>query len=98
MPNVSGSKQRRSGHVHAAVHVQGLPGDVTRTRRTQEEHCGSDVIDRAQTRHRDLGCESAALLVAERAGHVGVLSLIHISEPTRLLSISYAVFCLKKKK
>src|SRR5678815_5977936 len=29
---------------------------------------------------------------------VGVLflSLIHISEPTRLLSISYAVFCLKK--
>eukprot|EP00658_Telonema_sp_P-2_P069011 TRINITY_DN58065_c0_g1_i1.p1 TRINITY_DN58065_c0_g1~~TRINITY_DN58065_c0_g1_i1.p1 ORF type:complete len:150 (+),score=55.30 TRINITY_DN58065_c0_g1_i1:178-627(+) len=28
----------------------------------------------------------------------GHLSLIHISEPTRLLSISYAVFCLKKKK
>ena len=26
------------------------------------------------------------------------LSLIHISKPTRLLSISYAVFCLKKKK
>src|SRR5678815_2311470 len=26
------------------------------------------------------------------------LSLIHISEPTRLLSISYAVFCLKKKR
>ena len=25
-------------------------------------------------------------------------SLIHISEPTRLLSISYAVLCLKKKK
>ena len=28
---------------------------------------------------------------------VKMLSLIHISEPTRLLSISYAVFCLKKK-
>src|SRR5678816_756326 len=28
---------------------------------------------------------------------VAHLSLIHISEPTRLLSISYAVFCLKKK-
>ena len=26
------------------------------------------------------------------------LSLIHISEPTRLLSISYADLCLKKKK
>eukprot|EP00658_Telonema_sp_P-2_P029442 TRINITY_DN2239_c0_g1_i2.p1 TRINITY_DN2239_c0_g1~~TRINITY_DN2239_c0_g1_i2.p1 ORF type:complete len:211 (+),score=46.08 TRINITY_DN2239_c0_g1_i2:222-854(+) len=31
-------------------------------------------------------------------GAVMYLSLIHISEPTRLLSISYAVFCLKKKK
>src|SRR5450759_3616823 len=30
------------------------------------------------------------------AGHN--LSLIHISEPTRLGMISYAVFCLKKKK
>eukprot|EP00825_Cyclidium_porcatum_P014644 TRINITY_DN17926_c0_g1_i2.p3 TRINITY_DN17926_c0_g1~~TRINITY_DN17926_c0_g1_i2.p3 ORF type:complete len:180 (-),score=32.10 TRINITY_DN17926_c0_g1_i2:31-570(-) len=30
-------------------------------------------------------------------GSVFVLSLIHISEPTRLGMISYAVFCLKKK-
>src|SRR5678815_4853209 len=29
-------------------------------------------------------------------GGIEGLSLIHISEPTRLLSISYAVFCLKK--
>eukprot|EP00831_Metopus_contortus_P012685 TRINITY_DN15106_c0_g1_i3.p1 TRINITY_DN15106_c0_g1~~TRINITY_DN15106_c0_g1_i3.p1 ORF type:complete len:152 (+),score=6.09 TRINITY_DN15106_c0_g1_i3:124-579(+) len=29
---------------------------------------------------------------------VDTLSLIHISEPTRPLYISYAVFCLKKKK
>ena len=29
---------------------------------------------------------------------VQVLSLIHISEPTRQAEISYAVFCLKKKK
>src|SRR5665648_880792 len=28
---------------------------------------------------------------------VYILSLIHISEPTRLGMISYAVFCLKKK-
>eukprot|EP00658_Telonema_sp_P-2_P020515 TRINITY_DN18114_c0_g1_i4.p1 TRINITY_DN18114_c0_g1~~TRINITY_DN18114_c0_g1_i4.p1 ORF type:complete len:113 (+),score=39.25 TRINITY_DN18114_c0_g1_i4:185-523(+) len=34
----------------------------------------------------------------EVLGSVQGLSLIHISEPTRLLSISYAVFCLKKKK
>src|SRR5428012_9108 len=31
-------------------------------------------------------------------GPPGGLSLIHISEPTRLGMISYAVFCLKKKK
>ena len=29
---------------------------------------------------------------------LGSLSLIHISEPTRQAEISYAVFCLKKKK
>src|SRR5674536_371467 len=33
-----------------------------------------------------------------RTGAPTDLSLIHISEPTRLLRISYAVFCLKKKK
>src|SRR5450759_5110813 len=33
-----------------------------------------------------------------RGGAVYDLSLIHISEPTRLGMISYAVFCLKKKK
>src|SRR5674536_64249 len=45
---------------------------------------------------------SRRLVVFDRRGAAGVtgavsLSLIHISEPTRLLSISYAVFCLKKK-
>src|SRR5678815_1559576 len=37
-------------------------------------------------------------LLSLRKGTTLTLSLIHISEPTRLLSISYAVFCLKKKK
>ena len=37
-------------------------------------------------------------LAVARHQEVHGLSLIHISEPTRLLSISYAVFCLKKKK
>src|SRR5450756_2304180 len=32
------------------------------------------------------------------APFVRLISLIHISEPTRLGMISYAVFCLKKKK
>ena len=34
----------------------------------------------------------------ETSGYYVYLSLIHISEPTRLGMISYAVFCLKKKK
>ena len=32
------------------------------------------------------------------AGTLYVLSLIHISEPTRPYSISYAVFCLKTQE
>ena len=35
---------------------------------------------------------------ALRAWEDWTLSLIHISEPTRRYAISYAVFCLKKKK
>ena len=37
-------------------------------------------------------------ILATLTGHQVGLSLIHISEPTRLGMISYAVFCLKKKK
>eukprot|EP00658_Telonema_sp_P-2_P017204 TRINITY_DN1665_c0_g1_i10.p1 TRINITY_DN1665_c0_g1~~TRINITY_DN1665_c0_g1_i10.p1 ORF type:complete len:1021 (-),score=147.43 TRINITY_DN1665_c0_g1_i10:67-3129(-) len=43
-----------------------------------------------------LGCCNVSLVFWADA--MPALSLIHISEPTRLLSISYAVFCLKKKK
>src|SRR5665809_19811 len=37
-----------------------------------------------------------SLYVNSPGGSVYALSLIHISEPTRLRRISYAVFCLKK--
>src|SRR5450759_5075057 len=41
---------------------------------------------------------SCALVLQGAPGFIGLnLSLIHISEPTRLGMISYAVFCLKKK-
>ena len=36
--------------------------------------------------------------IVVKVGDKTLLSLIHISEPTRLGMISYAVFCLKKKK
>ena len=36
---------------------------------------------------------------SKKTNNIGLgLSLIHISEPTRRRGISYAVFCLKKKK
>ena len=38
-------------------------------------------------------CAMAALIFSAKE-----LSLLHISEPTRRTPISYAVFCLKKKK
>src|SRR5660398_298679 len=37
-------------------------------------------------------------LTAPDSRAMSTSSLIHISEPTRLRRISYAVFCLKKKK
>src|SRR5678816_1362717 len=46
---------------------------------------------------RNLLCAPYFSTAALAATAILNLSLIHISEPTRLLSISYAVFCLKKK-
>src|SRR5664279_2336172 len=38
------------------------------------------------------------MIIIEVIWLCAALSLIHISEPTRRTTISYAVFCLKKKK
>eukprot|EP00658_Telonema_sp_P-2_P037652 TRINITY_DN27074_c0_g1_i1.p1 TRINITY_DN27074_c0_g1~~TRINITY_DN27074_c0_g1_i1.p1 ORF type:complete len:123 (+),score=7.32 TRINITY_DN27074_c0_g1_i1:46-414(+) len=48
--------------------------------------------ERASEEPERIGSGSSRIKARDR-----FLSLIHISEPTRLLSISYAVFCLKKK-
>ena len=47
----------------------------------------------AESAKYDVSCASSGVTRKHRAGGVG-LSLTHLSEPTRLLSISYAVFCL----
>eukprot|EP00658_Telonema_sp_P-2_P082269 TRINITY_DN8661_c0_g1_i1.p1 TRINITY_DN8661_c0_g1~~TRINITY_DN8661_c0_g1_i1.p1 ORF type:complete len:456 (+),score=69.76 TRINITY_DN8661_c0_g1_i1:182-1549(+) len=52
----------------------------------------------AQDSARALRKIGAGMIQSEPGLAALELSLIHISEPTRLLSISYAVFCLKKKK
>src|SRR5678816_4881254 len=56
-----------------------------------------DLLVRGKTTRDERKNLSLALesLIGKSKGYR--LSLIHISEPTRLLSISYAVFCLKKK-
>ena len=41
---------------------------------------------------------SLSNILNEDSELIPLLSLIHISEPTRQAEISYAVFCLKKKK
>src|SRR5428012_15945 len=56
----------------------------------------SDVYKRPAGDASEAGAEVGVVLRdADRAATP--LSLIHISEPTRLGMISYAVFCLKKK-
>src|SRR5450759_5896894 len=64
---------------------------------------GFDVAERDRDRLAGVHLHVAGELTHLVRAHVGIelgfdLSLIHISEPTRLGMISYAVFCLKKKK
>ena len=59
------------------------------------EHGGG--VRLVQTRAAALLRRRQAIGLA-RAAYAAALSLIHISEPTRLGMISYAGFCLKKKK
>src|SRR5674536_159927 len=52
----------------------------------------TEDIEAKVSRESKLNPEMVAYILTKEAP---ALSLIHISEPTRLLSISYAVFCLK---
>ena len=66
----------------------------------------SDVYKRQRSIRQTIKGSEKLVTTLTRGYHFGLaemitqqdLSLIHISEPTRLLSILYAVFCLKKKK
>src|SRR5678816_2445301 len=96
------------GHVEAGVEVGAHHRVPVGLGHLLERHVARDAgvvhqdVDRA-----DLALDDVALLgarvVVDHVDGKGVeavtaalhlLSLIHISEPTRLLSISYAVFCL----
>ena len=51
-----------------------------------------DTLDKVQLLLAELLVHFCGILAA-----INILSLIHISEPTRRTPISYAVFCLKQK-
>src|SRR5674476_1537820 len=59
-----------------------------------------DVAEHLRSLGMPLTSDADVVTSAEAAAHLvaKLLSLIHISEPTRQAEISYAVFCLKKKK
>eukprot|EP00658_Telonema_sp_P-2_P003395 TRINITY_DN11251_c0_g1_i1.p1 TRINITY_DN11251_c0_g1~~TRINITY_DN11251_c0_g1_i1.p1 ORF type:complete len:200 (+),score=31.67 TRINITY_DN11251_c0_g1_i1:588-1187(+) len=69
---------------------------LNRMQRRQADTVSSHRYLRTELRHGTSTLGMVSLLSAPL--DQWDLSLIHISEPTRLLSISYAVFCLKKKK
>ena len=57
------------------------------------------IVSGARPNFMKIAPITRAIKAAQEAGKkISYLSLIHISEPTRQAEISYAVFCLKKKK
>src|SRR5665648_1214968 len=85
------------GGVSAAVNTPGSETDpvVTKSYVDSKVSYLPVKLEAGQTLIGDEGTE-----IILRSGEATAidLSLIHISEPTRLGMISYAVFCLKKKK
>src|SRR3546814_9522243 len=73
---------RSRGERDAAVHHQRLRRDETRFVAGQKRNAAGHVFHRAQPSHRRAGDRSEE----------------HTSELQSLMRISYAVFCLKKKK
>ena len=89
----------KHGTLPENIHVKTVPGSFELVYGAQQM-CKNDGFDaiiilgcvvRGDTPHFDYICEGVT-------HGISYLSLIHISEPTRHLRISYAVFCLKKKR
>ena len=67
----------------------GVPAEID----VNEFRSLGDLFDRSVKRFAD---KTAYICMGKSMTYAELLSLIHISEPTRLLSNSYAVFCLNK--
>src|SRR5450759_646141 len=97
--------------VEVEIRVVQSSGEIAQRHRLLGENEPYRVVERRlvgesvaeQRRQRQLDGDHADAVFACGRDQVGklleiTLSLIHISEPTRLGMISYAVFCLKKNK
>src|SRR5678810_1086608 len=84
-------------------YFENYPLPVSRGAKILDAGCGTGLLTFALLRAirfpvsiTALDLSSTSITAARKALYY--LSLIHISEPTRQAEISYAVFCLKKKK
>src|SRR5450756_213934 len=89
--------------IHFRVVLSGaagsIPGNTTAARTTRQSARRDDHGRRTDVQHGRAAADDAGADVYHAPDRRGApqpnLSLIHISEPTRLGMISYAVFCLK---
>src|SRR5665213_3734544 len=91
LPNMAHGVVLRSPHAHARIKSI----DTTAAKKAPGVLA---VLTAADVKANGYGELPVPGGLKRRGGEPMYLSLIHISEPTRQAEISYAVFCLKKKK
>ena len=85
MKNITFEKYQGNGNDFVVIDSRG--NDLFKN------HKANKIFDIKKICNRQFGIGADGVIFIEEP-----LSLIHISEPTRRTPISYAVFCLKKKK
>src|SRR5450756_235898 len=85
-----GRHLRVVAHPLEQIHV--VPGEDPALQGRERHALAGPVVEGAQA---DVVARVEIAVVDREIGEIQQLSLIHISEPTRLGMISYAVFCLK---
>src|SRR5450756_1068133 len=100
-PAVSATTKKLTGR-YGVEHELGIEGGTVVTGRGRARANvyvdGGRIVEVTGSRAPSLQTIDASGLLVMPGMVDAHLSLIHISEPTRLGMISYAVFCLKKKK
>ena len=95
---LSGDFEGKQVKVNGAVHTIRDMGEVAFVILRKREGLLQCVFEEGKTKFDLKELKEASTIEVEGTVRAEHLSLIHISEPTRQAEISYAVFCLKKKK